>query len=261
VGHFAVTGAKGETYPYAGGGPIPLSDDKFTFGCRNQGAIAKCVEMGYKPYASGNAVDTSGNARLQWMGALHQACVRMVRADYCGDGMPHTVDGTTIDIMDYLSVQGADPTDGLSNTCDIETASCSANGTQGRCSASSTTCAPLGPEAEWSAAGATCIDVTRFKLPDVTAPMNSDGSGSDGGTGDGGTPTVGEYIAANCPTVLAAPAVSSCLSNYGSIINATSGVRASKGYATNPNFLVSTSTSTAPSLIQDFASTIAAAGF
>ena len=31
---------------------------------------------------------------------LHEACVRMVRADYCGDGRSHTVDGMAIDVWD-----------------------------------------------------------------------------------------------------------------------------------------------------------------
>ena len=35
----------------------------------------------------------------------HLACVRMVRADYCGDGTPHTRNGTQIDIYDSLDVQ------------------------------------------------------------------------------------------------------------------------------------------------------------
>src|SRR5439155_24009061 len=33
---------------------------------------------------------------------LHQACVRMVRADYCGDGNPHTKNGQPIDVGDGL---------------------------------------------------------------------------------------------------------------------------------------------------------------
>jgi hypothetical protein len=42
---------------------------------------------------------------------LHAACVRMVRADYCGDGMPHTKERTTIDTYDDYGVQ----TRGLTN--------------------------------------------------------------------------------------------------------------------------------------------------
>src|SRR3954469_4612754 len=39
------------------------------------GAIGKCVRFGYKPWAAG----PDGSS----MWDLHQACVRMVRADYC----------------------------------------------------------------------------------------------------------------------------------------------------------------------------------
>lgn len=59
---------------------------------RGDGGIAKCVDMGYKPWTS--AADE-----------LHQACVRMVRADFCGDGVPFTVDGTAIDVQDWTGVQ------------------------------------------------------------------------------------------------------------------------------------------------------------
>jgi hypothetical protein len=36
---------------------------------------------------------------------LHQACTRMVRADYCGDGRPFTLDGRVINVYDGLGVQ------------------------------------------------------------------------------------------------------------------------------------------------------------
>ena len=36
----------------------------------------------------------------------HQhACVRMLRADYCGDGVSHTVNGTPINIYDNAGLQ------------------------------------------------------------------------------------------------------------------------------------------------------------
>ena len=56
-----------------------------TFACRG-GALAKCVEWGYEP----------------WNGLTdyHQACTRMARADYCGTGTPHTLNGTPIDVYD-----------------------------------------------------------------------------------------------------------------------------------------------------------------
>ncbi len=61
------------------------------------GAQGKCVRFGYKPWARG----PDGTALL----AHWQACIRMVRADYCGDGEPHTRDGTLIDMYDKLGIQ------------------------------------------------------------------------------------------------------------------------------------------------------------
>lgn len=37
-----------------------------------------------------------------------QSCIRMVRADYCGDGRPHTKDGTKINIWDRDGIQKPD---------------------------------------------------------------------------------------------------------------------------------------------------------
>ncbi len=64
----------------------------FSFSCRN-GVVAKCVEWGYRPWA-----EQDGES-LQ---PAHQACTRMARADYCGDGTPHTLNGVAIDIEDQL---------------------------------------------------------------------------------------------------------------------------------------------------------------
>ena len=63
---------------------------KFTFACRGS-SIAKCHDMGY----------------VQWNGYSdhHHACVRMLRADYCGDGVSHTVDGTPVNLYDNVGVQ------------------------------------------------------------------------------------------------------------------------------------------------------------
>jgi len=66
----------------------------FTFACEN-GAIAKCVEWGYKPWAK-----KDGRSLVD----LHQACTRMVRADYCGDGRSHTHENNPIDIYDGLQM-------------------------------------------------------------------------------------------------------------------------------------------------------------
>ena len=87
------------TWNYAegvvGGGSWTASSTSFTFACRGA-AIAKCVELGYKPWK------TVGGTLLQ----NHQvACTRLLRADYCGDGKSWTVDGTLVNLYDGKGVQ------------------------------------------------------------------------------------------------------------------------------------------------------------
>ena len=65
----------------------------FTLGC-DTGVIAKCYRWGYKPWMDGSA---TGQVTL-----AHHACTRMARADYCGNGTPHTQDGTLIQSWDAL---------------------------------------------------------------------------------------------------------------------------------------------------------------
>jgi hypothetical protein len=67
---------------------------KFTFACEN-GAIAKCIDWGYKPWEA-----KDGHSLEE----LHQACTRMARADYCGDGRSRTREDTPIDVYDGLGV-------------------------------------------------------------------------------------------------------------------------------------------------------------
>lgn len=70
--------------------------DHFALSCTS-GAQAKCVRFGYKPWktaADGTALAT-----------LYESCVHMVRADYCGDGVPATRNGTLIDIFDDHAIQ------------------------------------------------------------------------------------------------------------------------------------------------------------
>lgn len=71
-----------------------LSPTEFTFGCTS-GVVAKCVRWGYKPWQS------KGNTPL---GPYHEACVRMARADYCGDGTSFTRDDTPVDIYDNIGL-------------------------------------------------------------------------------------------------------------------------------------------------------------
>jgi len=62
----------------------------FSLACRGA-TFAKCVELGYK---GDSLIDT-----------YHAACVRAIRADYCGDGQSHTITGTEINIYDKLGRQ------------------------------------------------------------------------------------------------------------------------------------------------------------
>jgi hypothetical protein len=91
------------------------------------GAEGKCVRFGYKPWGFG-----PNNVSLA---PYFQACVRLVRADYCGDGIGHTRDGTPIDIFDRIGIQRNEPAPGMTF------------------------------EAAWRADGAVCVRHTR--LPDV----------------------------------------------------------------------------------------------
>lgn len=79
-----------------GGGSYTYDATKLTLACRGA-AIAKCVELGYKPWKTG----TGGvNLRNHMV-----ACTRMLRADYCGDGRSFTVDGTQVNLYDAVGVQ------------------------------------------------------------------------------------------------------------------------------------------------------------
>ena len=76
-----------------------LSDAGYTLTCAD-GAQGKCVRFGYKPWKT-----LANGVRLD---AYHQACVRAVRADYCG-GRGTTRDGMLIDIYDAIGIQQRDP--------------------------------------------------------------------------------------------------------------------------------------------------------
>src|SRR4051812_8146931 len=61
------------------------------------GAIGKCVRNGYRPWAK------APDGQPLW--SLHQTCVRLFRADYCGSGHAYTRNGTPIDVFDSLGIQ------------------------------------------------------------------------------------------------------------------------------------------------------------
>jgi hypothetical protein len=72
-----------------------INNERITLACTNS-ALAKCVRLGYKPWKT---------VQGQSLRDYHQACTRMVRADYCGTGIAHTQDGTEINIYDRLGIQ------------------------------------------------------------------------------------------------------------------------------------------------------------
>ena len=106
--------------------------DKLTFACEN-GAITKCILWGYKPWASRDG---------QSLADAHQACTRMARADYCGDGRSHTHENTALDIYDRFGV--------LTRTTESSAAWDTARASF---------------EAAWAPDGATCLARTRDGRP------------------------------------------------------------------------------------------------
>lgn len=121
----------------------------FTLACES-GVLAKCVmSWGYAPWASRDG---------QSLRPYHQACTRMARADYCGDGQTHTREQTLIDVYDGIGVERP------------------------------TRDAKLSFEAAWDEDGATCIARTRYggdlpqvqrECPGVFAPAAHDLGGGD----------------------------------------------------------------------------------
>ena len=108
-----------------------VSSSLFTFACTT-GVIAKCYRWGYRPWVTGYGD----------LVALHWTCTRLARADYCGNGVPHTRDGTAINVWDTLPAPGPIQRRGL--------------------------LPPLGMvfEAGWNTRGAVCMSRARWLLDD-----------------------------------------------------------------------------------------------
>ncbi|WP_437842618.1 ADYC domain-containing protein [Sorangium sp. So ce1153] len=72
------------------------SGDVLTLACDgNETAAAKCYQQWhYRPW------DTGDPKHPKPMSDMHDACVRMTRADYCGDGTSATRDNTIVDVWD-----------------------------------------------------------------------------------------------------------------------------------------------------------------
>lgn len=100
----------------SGGGSKVQDAAAFTFACEGA-ALAKCTRLGYAPWRSVNGVSLEQH---------HQACTRMIRADFCGDGTSYTAEGKWVNLYDAVNIQ-------------------------------SDTEATWIPEAEWSAGGASCF--------------------------------------------------------------------------------------------------------
>ena len=104
------------------GDRLSYSATSLTAACR-QGALAKCAEWGYRPGLMPNT---------------HQTCLRMVRADYDGSGVPHTLNGTEINVGDVYGInyQASEP--------------------------------GLMKEAEWGPNGAICLNREFLRHPELT---------------------------------------------------------------------------------------------
>lgn len=113
------------------GGKRPGSSQQVTVACLGS-AIAKCVAFGYKPWRAVPPATAAKAGAKATLDELHQACVRAVRADYCGDGTSLTRPGARVNFYDTLAVM----------TDDVDW--------------------PL--EAEWTAAGARCVAATRLSM-------------------------------------------------------------------------------------------------
>ncbi len=108
----------------------------FTFACVNA-AVGKCITWGYQPWATKQECKGK-TCRNQPLDAWLQACTRMVRADYCGDGVAHTRNGTPINVWDSLGIQVREGS-------------------------------AMRFEAEWGQDGAHCIQKTRWVMSQPTS--------------------------------------------------------------------------------------------
>ncbi len=167
-------------------GKFTASNESFSFACIPQkraaqnsvhlqfpnmvggSAAAKCVDWGYKPWLGAGSLTRLDGARVVTAAgrklpdtdaeaqALHQACVLMATADYCGQGGVNTIDNTWIDMYDDLSVKPL------------------VKATRGILPETSRAVVPdsttqFGFEAAWSPRGAVCLSKKRW----ATLPLDA----------------------------------------------------------------------------------------
>lgn len=77
----------------------PGNAEDFELVCAS-GPQGKCLRFGYGPWREA----PDGTPLRDW----YNACVRLFRGDYCGEGQPYTRDGTWIDFYDTLGIQKTD---------------------------------------------------------------------------------------------------------------------------------------------------------
>ena len=137
------------------GGDFIADPTMITFGCSNAVA-AKCIMLGYKPWKVVNECKKGSTCTSRSLREVHQACTRMMRADYCGDGMPHTKNGTSINLWDTFSIQQR-----------------------------STANPEWKQESEWTTDGAACLETFRWNIDDVTKNYVEDHCPEKATPGDG----------------------------------------------------------------------------
>ena len=86
------------------GGSKIDDDSSFTFACDGY-ALHKCVDAGYKPWLDVVVCQAPNACETVSLASYHQACTRMLRADFCGDGTSYTNDGVLVSMYDGLGIR------------------------------------------------------------------------------------------------------------------------------------------------------------
>jgi hypothetical protein len=96
-------------FPMAGiwtaAGDHQHEDGAFSVACAGS-AEAKCVELGYRPWRQ------APDGTSLW--DYHEACVRALRADYCGTGRAHVRDDAPVALYDRIGLQSLRTSSGYS---------------------------------------------------------------------------------------------------------------------------------------------------